>query len=410
MSTAGISDRRRARRATSVAPPSVDARVVVTVAAFALAGCEYRPGNARSGDTAVPSVAAADSATLTSVAGDTGALRNVTVPPIDSVPTLAVSPSPTPIAAARTGVDTGTVRLFPDQPQRGDVIFALVQRPSGASSDTAAAGDEARCRWGGRPLPCRTTADGVLALLPVSADDTAGTYEFAVDGVGGRRITRRIAVDERDLGRETIFLRRDVLARARSADAARDARALRAVLAAGSPDRRWRGAWREPVSGASVARASGYGAERFYFSTADSSRVAGSTPTARMRGAFAVDTGTLGAGDVPAWRHAGVDLSVGRGTSVRAPAAGQVADVGEYALTGRTVVVDHGDGVMTAYFHLDSAAVRRGAVVQTGQPLGRVGATGLATGPHLHFGVYVHGRDVDPAAWYRMPSWVVGSP
>jgi murein DD-endopeptidase MepM/ murein hydrolase activator NlpD len=102
-----------------------------------------------------------------------------------------------------------------------------------------------------------------------------------------------------------------------------------------------------------------------------------------------------------------VDIAVGRGGAVRAPAAGEVVDVAEYALAGRTVVVDHGQGVKTAYFHLDSALVRRGDVVEAGQRLARVGGTGLATGPHLHFGVYVHGRDVDPASWYRMPAWAL---
>jgi murein DD-endopeptidase MepM/ murein hydrolase activator NlpD len=80
-----------------------------------------------------------------------------------------------------------------------------------------------------------------------------------------------------------------------------------------------------------------------------------------------------------------------------------VAEVGDYTLTGKTLIVDHGQGVMTAYFHLDTVLVRKGDLVRAGKTLGRVGATGLATGPHLHYGVYVHGQDVDPAAWQAMP-------
>ena len=71
-------------------------------------------------------------------------------------------------------------------------------------------------------------------------------------------------------------------------------------------------------------------------------------------------------------------------------------------LTGRTVVVDHGQGVHTAYFHLDTVTVRNGGVVRLGDPLGKTGASGLTTGPHLHYGVYVHGNDVDPAGLERV--------
>jgi murein DD-endopeptidase MepM/ murein hydrolase activator NlpD len=109
---------------------------------------------------------------------------------------------------------------------------------------------------------------------------------------------------------------------------------------------------------------------------------------------------------LPGWRHAGVDLARFKGSIVSAPANGVIADVGQYTLMGRSVVIDHGQGVFSAYFHLDTALVRRGDVVQAGQQLGRVGSTGLATGPHLHYGIYVNGRDVDPAAWHEAVTWM----
>ena len=55
---------------------------------------------------------------------------------------------------------------------------------------------------------------------------------------------------------------------------------------------------------------------------------------------------------------------------------------------------------------IEAVLVRRGDVVRTGQTVARVGSTGLSTGPHLHYGVYVHGQDVDPAAWKEMPPWL----
>ena len=89
------------------------------------------------------------------------------------------------------------------------------------------------------------------------------------------------------------------------------------------------------------------------------------------------------------------------------PAAGVVVDVGEYVLSGRTALVDHGQGVVSAYFHLDTATVSKGDIVRAGDRIGRVGATGLATGAHLHYAVYLHGKDVDPVAWRDMPPWMI---
>jgi murein DD-endopeptidase MepM/ murein hydrolase activator NlpD len=72
--------------------------------------------------------------------------------------------------------------------------------------------------------------------------------------------------------------------------------------------------------------------------------------------------------------------------------------------------LDHGQGVHSAYFHLDTVLVREGDLVRRGATLGRVGATGLATGPHLHYGIYIHGKDVDPETWHQLPSATLDPP
>jgi murein DD-endopeptidase MepM/ murein hydrolase activator NlpD len=128
---------------------------------------------------------------------------------------------------------------------------------------------------------------------------------------------------------------------------------------------------------------------------------------AKTRGPFAGDTSDAPFSGAPSWRHAGIDIPAKRGTSVIAPAAGVVVDVGDYVLSGRTVLVDHGQGIVSAYFHLDTATVSKGDILRPGDRVGRVGSTGLATGPHLHFAVYVHGKDVDPLAWRDMPVWLI---
>jgi len=101
--------------------------------------------------------------------------------------------------------------------------------------------------------------------------------------------------------------------------------------------------------------------------------------------------------------HRGVDYAGGTGSPVVAAAAGRVALVGREAqgfkLHGNTVGLDHGQGVTTIYLHLSRINVKEGDLVQAGQVIGTVGATGSATGPHLHWGLYVHGQAVDPVPW-----------
>jgi hypothetical protein len=100
------------------------------------------------------------------------------------------------------------------------------------------------------------------------------------------------------------------------------------------------------------------------------------------------------------WSHKGVDLKVPEGTPVRAANSGEVILAEErFYLHGKTVIIDHGQAVITIYLHLKSMDVRKGDKVTKGQIIGRVGETGLATAPHLHWGLYVHSVPVDPLPW-----------
>jgi murein DD-endopeptidase MepM/ murein hydrolase activator NlpD len=97
--------------------------------------------------------------------------------------------------------------------------------------------------------------------------------------------------------------------------------------------------------------------------------------------------------------HAGLDLIAPRGTPVQAASSGRVVSAGFVGGGwGKLVVVLHADGVRTLYAHLSKIDVRRGMLVDTGTRLGRVGATGDATGPHLHFEVRLRGAAVDPTS------------
>jgi murein DD-endopeptidase MepM/ murein hydrolase activator NlpD len=104
----------------------------------------------------------------------------------------------------------------------------------------------------------------------------------------------------------------------------------------------------------------------------------------------------------PRMPHSGIDYAAPTGTPVVAAHTGRVALVGEFFFPGRLVVLDHGLGLYTLYFHLDTVGVTEGAMVDRGQPVGTVGATGRATGPHLHFGAQVGTARIDPAALMRL--------
>ncbi len=109
-------------------------------------------------------------------------------------------------------------------------------------------------------------------------------------------------------------------------------------------------------------------------------------------------------------RHPGLDLEAHMGTPVVAAGNGVVVQAGHAGGYGRMVVLDHGGGLETRYAHLSRIVVRRGETVTAGQLLGKSGATGRVTGPHLHFEVRVDGAAVDPKEIVAAQSTAIASP
>lgn len=99
--------------------------------------------------------------------------------------------------------------------------------------------------------------------------------------------------------------------------------------------------------------------------------------------------------------HSGLDFSGPLGTDVVAANAGIVAWTGETERRGRGVIIDHGQGVFSSYWHLANVATTSGTAVDAGVLIGRIGNTGLSTGPHLHWELTVYGVPVDPLPWLR---------
>jgi murein DD-endopeptidase MepM/ murein hydrolase activator NlpD len=104
--------------------------------------------------------------------------------------------------------------------------------------------------------------------------------------------------------------------------------------------------------------------------------------------------------------HEGIDVTAPMGAPIQAPAGGRVVESGWETGYGNVVVIDHGFGIETKFAHCSKVAVHPGATVARGEIIAYVGETGLATGPHLHYEVHVHGKPVDPLR-YVLPGVVV---
>jgi len=130
-----------------------------------------------------------------------------------------------------------------------------------------------------------------------------------------------------------------------------------------------------------------------------------------FHGAFAVPGSGVRTSSFGAWRtfnggyrsrHLGLDYAARKGAATRAIQDGKVTLVRTGFLTGGTVVVVHGGGIASTYFHLDDIKVAVGDTIKRGALLGKVGLTGRTTGPHIHVGIWLHNSFVDPEVFFRL--------
>jgi murein DD-endopeptidase MepM/ murein hydrolase activator NlpD len=274
---------------------------------------------------------------------------------------LAIPGSP------EAGDPFGLQGRVPRTAQQGGV-FALTLRPAAWIEDLRGSLDN-------QPLILSPIGDGrVQALVGIDLE-AAGRRLLRLEGKDpqGRAHVRkwpiqvrprRFAVQRLTLPQHMVELDPETATRV-----SEEAERLNDLWKTVTPRRIWQGTFLSPVI--SGAKPEGFGLRRFI-------------------------------NNQPRSPHSGADYKAAPGSVVRAPNAARVALAEEQFFAGNALVLDHGVGLYTIYFHLREFTVKTGDVVQKGQEIGRVGATGRASGPHLHFGVRLNGARIDPAALLRL--------
>jgi murein DD-endopeptidase MepM/ murein hydrolase activator NlpD len=231
---------------------------------------------------------------------------------------------------------------------------------------------EVQAEWDGRSVPFWQAAEAENArkgLLGVDLEKAPGEYELRVTGqtASGEKIScsEMVAVQKGQFATEKLQVEKQFVEPSpeQVKRANEERQRLRDIFDRVTPERLWDGSFRIPLDG--VTTGSNFGKRRILNGN-------------------------------PGSPHSGIDLPGATGTPVHAAQNGRVALADGLFFSGNTVVVDHGLGIYTLYAHLSEIDVKTGDTLGTGDVLGKVGATGRVTGPHLHWGLTVERARVNP--------------
>jgi murein DD-endopeptidase MepM/ murein hydrolase activator NlpD len=251
------------------------------------------------------------------------------------------------------------VKITPTNPKLGDTISVVVSSKNSDSEPTVA--------FKNKTYPTFSLArDRHRALLPTSPLDSPGKLTIHVkDGEEKKNIKIY-------LGKKSFPVQRIRLSGKASRSATKTEREQVAEFKElVTPEKFWNGKFLRP-NNSRISTV--FGVRRYY------------------NGVFARD-----------YYHSGIDYAGGVGSPVVAPADGKIVLLGKesegFVVHGNTIGIDHGQGVLSIFLHLSKFNVSKGELVKAGQLIGAIGSTGASTGPHLHWGLYVHGIAVDPTPW-----------
>lgn len=257
-----------------------------------------------------------------------------------------------------------TVAVAQTAVPQGGVAFLTIQAP-GATA--------VRVRDGKVVIPADARGDGVWeAVAAVWMETPPGARALTIEAdIDGKTITApaTITVTRRTFPVQRLHMSRDQEAKYAAASVQQEYRLIGAALHRETP-RVWHGGLPLPVA----------------------SRLATRYGTQRYRNGRKVSI------------HKGVDLSAPEGAPVYAAADGVVALRRCFTMHGHALAIDHGGGVVGLYLHLSAFGVCEGQMVKKGQLIARVGHTGVATGPHLHYALYAHGTAIDPTLFEDVPA------
>ena len=274
---------------------------------------------------------------------------------VSAVLLMALSLAALPFESRSSGPD---ISFSSDALVRGGLILLRIQ---GCESD------DVQVVWMEKEIPLARDRDGTLrhGFLAADLNRKPGVYPVAVR-VPSLEFERYydVRVNDRDYGVRKIKLPRAKvdLDKASLKRVKREAQTVNALWNAGCRPPEWEGSFQMPVDNKIV----GPFGQRSIINRQERSP------------------------------HTGVDIRGKTGSPVRATNAGTVVLAADHFFTGKSVFVDHGSCIFSMYFHLDQIRVEEGEQIEKGRILGSVGATGRATGPHLHWGVRVNGARVDP--------------
>ncbi|MBV8514846.1 MAG: peptidoglycan DD-metalloendopeptidase family protein [Acidobacteria bacterium] len=272
-------------------------------------------------------------------------------------------PAPAP-AVKPAKIDCGggvELRVSAASPAQGTLLIAEVRSAKSLSDIAGKWTDRDISFWQatGPSVPKRTNV--WRALLGVDLEQAAGDYKFSIFGksdAGPVSCDANIAVRVGKFPTERLTVAPNFVEPnpEQAAKAAEDQKKLRAIYATLTPEKLWTGAFRIPLDG--VKTGGNFGKRRILNGKSNSP-------------------------------HSGVDLPSPTGTPVHAAQAGRVVLAEELYFAGNTVIIDHGFGVYTLYGHFSEIDAKVGDEVKVGEVIGKVGATGRVTGPHLHWGLEV---------------------